>query len=90
MAVGVLLLDLPGTRPYDLLDASVVLRNRPSRARARRQRRRHDGERDRDDQGERYLYTDDFAAAATGRHYRYMRMLGHLPAVLARNRGASW
>ncbi len=33
--------------------------------------------------GERYLYTDDFAAAATGRHYRYMRMLGHLPAVLA-------
>ena len=34
--------------------------------------------------GERYLYTDDFAAAATGRHYRYMRMLGHLPAVLAK------
>ena len=33
--------------------------------------------------GERYLYTDDFAAAATGRHYRYMRMLGHLPVLLA-------
>ncbi|MHC5012352.1 MAG: spermine/spermidine synthase domain-containing protein, partial [Planctomycetota bacterium] len=29
------------------------------------------------------LYTDDFAAAATGRHYRYMRMLGHLPMLLA-------
>ncbi len=33
--------------------------------------------------GERILYTDDFAAAATGRHYRYMRMLGHLPVLLA-------
>lgn len=33
--------------------------------------------------GELILYTDDFAAAATGRHYRYMRMLGHLPALLA-------
>jgi spermidine synthase len=33
--------------------------------------------------GERILYTDDFAAAATGQHYRYMRMLGHLPAILA-------
>ncbi len=31
------------------------------------------------------LYTDDFAAAATGRHYRYMRMLGHLPVLLAKD-----
>jgi spermidine synthase len=35
-------------------------------------------------EGERILYTDDFAAAATGRHYRYMRLLGHLPALLAK------
>ncbi len=35
--------------------------------------------------GERILYTDDFAAAATGRHYRYMRMLGHLPVLLAKD-----
>jgi spermidine synthase len=34
--------------------------------------------------GERTLYTDDFAAAATGRHSRYMRLLGHLPVLLAR------
>ncbi len=33
--------------------------------------------------GERILYTDDFAAAATGPQYRYMRLLGHLPALLA-------
>ena len=33
--------------------------------------------------GERCLYTDDFLAAATGRHYRYMRLLGHLPVLLA-------
>ncbi|MFM8385631.1 MAG: hypothetical protein ACKOCB_02245 [Planctomycetia bacterium] len=33
--------------------------------------------------GERILYTDDFAAAATGPAYRYMRLLGHLPALLA-------
>lgn len=33
--------------------------------------------------GERVLYTDDFAAAATGPAYRYMRLLGHLPALLA-------
>ncbi len=33
--------------------------------------------------GERYLYTDDFPAAATGASYRYMRMLGHLPCLLA-------
>ncbi len=31
--------------------------------------------------GERILYTDDFAAAATGRAYPYMRMLGHLPLL---------
>ncbi len=31
--------------------------------------------------GERILYTDDFAAAATGRAYPYMRMLGHLPVL---------
>ncbi len=34
--------------------------------------------------GERILYTDDFAAAATGRHYRYMRLLGVLPVLEAR------
>lgn len=33
---------------------------------------------------ERILYTDEFAAAATGSAYPYMRMLGHLPALLAR------
>jgi spermidine synthase len=33
--------------------------------------------------GERVLYTDDFAAAATGTHYPYMRLLGHLPALAA-------
>ena len=32
---------------------------------------------------ERILYTDDFAAAATGRHYRYMRLLGLLPGLMA-------
>ncbi|MCB9829600.1 MAG: hypothetical protein H6806_07560 [Planctomycetes bacterium] len=35
-------------------------------------------------EGERILYTDDFAAAATGRHYRYMRLLGILPILEAR------
>ncbi|MGE0193631.1 MAG: hypothetical protein AB7T63_16520 [Planctomycetota bacterium] len=35
-------------------------------------------------EGERILYTDDFAAAATGRHYRYMRLLGILPLLEAR------
>ncbi len=34
---------------------------------------------------ERILYTDDFAAAATGFNYPYMRMLGHLPGLLARD-----
>lgn len=33
--------------------------------------------------GERSLYTDDFQAAATGGHYPYMRLLGHLPALAA-------
>ena len=32
---------------------------------------------------DRVLYTDEFAAAATGRAYAYMRMLGHLPALSA-------
>lgn len=36
------------------------------------------------DERERILFTDDFAAAATGRHYKYMRLLGHLPALLAK------
>jgi spermidine synthase/tetratricopeptide (TPR) repeat protein/MFS family permease len=36
--------------------------------------------------GFRTLYTDEFAAAATGDHYRYMRMLGHLPMMLAPER----
>src|SRR5205814_5226691 len=31
--------------------------------------------------GDRTLYTDDFAAAATSRGYSYMRLLGHLPAL---------
>ncbi len=35
--------------------------------------------------GERILYTDEFAAAATGSSYPYMRMLGHLPVILARD-----
>ncbi len=34
-------------------------------------------------QGETLLYTDDFAAASTGPAYRYMALLGHLPALLA-------
>ena len=29
------------------------------------------------------LYTDEFAAASTGRDYAYMRMLGHLPVLAA-------
>jgi len=33
--------------------------------------------------GERWLYTDGFLAAGTGGDYRYMRLLGHLPALLA-------
>jgi spermidine synthase len=36
--------------------------------------------------GFRTLYTDEFAAAATGDHYRYMRMLGHLPLLLSPER----
>jgi len=67
-----------------LVEASVVLRNRPDR-------RLVDTATDavttasviETRTGERYLYTDDFAAAATGRYYRYMRMLGHLPALLS-------
>jgi|GEM_PF-215193 len=34
---------------------------------------------------ERTLYTDEFAAAATGSAYGYMRMLGHLPVFAAAN-----
>ena len=33
--------------------------------------------------GERTLLTDGFRAAGTGRDYRYMRVLGHLPILLA-------
>lgn len=36
--------------------------------------------------GQRFLYTDDFLAAGTGRDYAYMRLLGHLPALLAERR----
>ncbi len=32
--------------------------------------------------GRRLLYTDEFMAAATGEGYRYMRLMGHLPALL--------
>ncbi len=32
--------------------------------------------------GARRLYIDGFSAAETGRHYGYMRMLGHLPVLL--------
>jgi spermidine synthase len=39
--------------------------------------------------GERFLYTDDFLAAGTGHSYRYMRMLGHLPALFAERRGSA-
>jgi spermidine synthase len=35
--------------------------------------------------GDRLLYTDDFQAAATGRAYPYMRVLGHLPVLAAAN-----
>jgi len=86
LGVGALLLSLgiPGTDAESLVRSSVILHDKPER------RFVHavtdsvttasviEGH-----IGERYLYTDDFAAAATGRHYRYMRMLGHLPAVLA-------
>lgn len=34
------------------------------------------------DSGSRALYLDSFRAAETGRHYGYMRMLGHLPLLL--------
>ncbi|MEQ8766126.1 MAG: tetratricopeptide repeat protein [Planctomycetota bacterium] len=33
--------------------------------------------------GRRLLYTDEFMAAATGEGYRYMRLQGHLPVLLA-------
>ncbi len=73
-----------GTSTRDLVEASVVLHDRPDR-------RLVDTATDavttasvvETRTGERYLYTDDFAAAATGRYYRYMRMLGHLPALLS-------
>jgi spermidine synthase len=73
-----------GPSPARLVEASHVLSGRPER--------RLDAVASdavttasvvRDAGGELTLYTDDFAAAATGRHYRYMRMLGHLPALLA-------
>ncbi len=35
---------------------------------------------------ERFLYTDDFLAAGTGERYHYMRLIGHLPALLAAER----
>ena len=87
LGTGALLLafGLPGADAESLVRASVVMHDKPER------RFIHavtdsvttasviEGH-----IGERYLYTDDFAAAATGRHYRYMRMLGHLPAVLAK------
>ncbi len=84
VGVGVMWLDLPGSQASDLVRASVVLHDKPDR-------RLLIVESDavttasviENGFGERYLYTDDFAAAATGRHYRYMRMLGHLPAALA-------
>ncbi len=34
---------------------------------------------------ERFLYTDDFLAAGTGPAYAYMRLSGHLPALIARD-----
>ncbi|MBI3844466.1 MAG: fused MFS/spermidine synthase [Planctomycetes bacterium] len=34
-----------------------------------------------------FLYTDEFLAAGTGDPYAYMRLLGHLPALLARDPG---
>lgn len=84
LGVGVLLLDLPGTRAEDLVSSSVVLRGRPGRSLLLVESDAVTTASVVDTaQGERYLYTDDFAAAATGRHYRYMRLLGHLPAVLA-------
>lgn len=84
LGVGVMWLGPPGAGPEDLVRASVVLYEKP-------ERRLLLVESDavttasviEAGTGERYLYTDDFAAAATGRHYRYMRMLGHLPAALA-------
>jgi len=36
--------------------------------------------------GERFLYTEDFLAAGTGPRYHYMRLLAHLPALLAAER----
>ncbi len=35
--------------------------------------------------GERTLFTDGFRAAGTGREYRYMQVLGHLPVLLHPN-----
>jgi spermidine synthase len=86
LGVAVLWAGPPGTRAADLVRASVVMRGRPGRRLIQVCT---------DDVttasavegagGDRTLYTDDFAAAATGRHYRYMRLLGHLPAVLAKD-----
>ena len=36
-----------------------------------------------EDRTGRFLFTDSFQAAGTGDNYRYMRMLAHLPALLA-------
>ena len=74
-----------GSSAEDLIRSSVVLHERPGRSLIAE-------ETDaittasvvETADGERILYTDDFAAAATGQHYRYMRMLGHLPALLAK------
>ncbi|MDJ0522901.1 MAG: hypothetical protein QNJ90_12605 [Planctomycetota bacterium] len=86
VGIGVMWLGPPGAAPEDLLRASVVLHDKPDRELMLVQ---SDAVTTasvvQNETGERYLYTDDFAAAATGRHYRYMRMLGHLPAVLAKD-----
>ncbi len=74
-----------GSETEDLIQSSVVLHDRPGRNLIA-----HETDAIttasviETADGERILYTDDFAAAATGQHYRYMRMLGHLPALLAK------
>lgn len=75
--------------PAALVEASRVVRGPDGR----RERGRHVVELRSDEtttvtvldtpQRERVLYTDEFAAAATGPAYDYMRLLGHLPVLAA-------
>ncbi len=82
--VGILWFAPSGTTGEDLVRASVVLRGKPGRQLLTvASDAVTTASVVQSPTGDRTLYTDAFAAAATGRHYRYMRMLGHLPCALS-------